>query len=126
MAPPSKVPPLAPLTAKVSLSPANEPPVTATVALNRSRSSGSAIETALDDNVTAPPCSVKDALGGATLLSVGGSLTLMMLMVVVIALVSIPPLAVPAAVIERPDESAGRIGAEIGRILVRKENDSIH
>src|SRR5580704_6306557 len=67
--------------ASTSPSPLNLPPDIETVALASLRSSGSVAETA-DDNVTGAPSSVKAALV-ATLLQVGGSLTLVTLTVVV-------------------------------------------
>src|SRR5947199_383538 len=72
------------VVASTSPSPVNLPPVIDTVALARLRLSGSVTVTA-PDSVTAAPSSVKEALV-ATLLRIGGSLTLVMLTVVVATL----------------------------------------
>src|SRR5580704_7159878 len=73
--------------ASTSPSPAKVPPVTLTVAPARLRLSGSLTETA-DDSVAAAPSSVYAAVV-ATLLNVGGSLTLVMLTVDVTAVLKL-------------------------------------
>src|SRR6516165_610900 len=77
-----------------SASPANVPPVTATVALASLRLSGSATDT-VGDKVVGACSSVHDATVVPSD-SDGGSLTLVTVSVVVeSALVSLPPLSVP-------------------------------
>jgi hypothetical protein len=85
------------LVASTSPSPANLPAVIDTVALSRSRLSGS-LTVRDGDRVTAPPFSVYDTLA-ATPDRVGGSFTLRIVTVVVCAVaVALPSLTVQVTV----------------------------